>query len=42
MQVNKINRASFEKASQPLYDQYPKKFGADGKFILDEIMKARK
>ncbi|MBW8004393.1 MAG: TRAP transporter substrate-binding protein [candidate division NC10 bacterium] len=42
MQVNKINRASFEKASQPLYDQYPKKFGAQSKWIFSEIMKAKK
>ncbi len=42
IKVNEIDRGSFEKASQSLYDQYPKKFGADGKFILDEILKAKK
>ncbi|MFQ5846078.1 MAG: TRAP transporter substrate-binding protein [Candidatus Methylomirabilales bacterium] len=42
MKVNKIDRAAFEKASQPLYDKYPKKFGAEGKWILDQIMKAKR
>jgi tripartite ATP-independent transporter DctP family solute receptor len=40
MKINKIDRAAFLKASQSLYDDYPKEFGADGKYILDHILKA--
>lgn len=42
MKINKIDRNAFIKASQSLYDAYPKEFGADGKYILDHILKAVK
>ena len=42
MKINKINRKAFMDASKGLYDAYPKEFGADGKWILDHIMKAAK
>jgi len=42
MKINKIDRDAFMAASKSLYDDYPKEFGADGKWILDHIMKATK
>jgi tripartite ATP-independent transporter DctP family solute receptor len=42
MQVNEVAYDEFVKASQPLYDDYPKEFGEDGKWILDQIFAARK
>ena len=42
MKINKIDREAFMRASKSLYDAYPKEFGADGKWILDHIMKAAK
>jgi tripartite ATP-independent transporter DctP family solute receptor len=42
MKINKIDRKAFMTASKSLYDAYPKEFGADGKWILDHIMKAAK
>jgi tripartite ATP-independent transporter DctP family solute receptor len=41
MQVNEVNFDAFVKASEPLYDDYPKEFGKDGKWILDQIVTAR-
>ena len=41
MQVNEVNFDSFVKASKPLYDDYPKEFGKDGKWILDNILAAK-
>jgi len=40
MKINEIDRKAFMEASKSLYDAYPKEFGADGKWILDHIMKA--
>ncbi len=42
MQVNEVNFDTFVKASKPLYDGYPKEFGKDGKWILDQILAAKK
>jgi tripartite ATP-independent transporter DctP family solute receptor len=42
MKINTIQRDAFMKASKSLYDNYPKEFGKDGKWILDHIMKAAK
>ena len=42
MEVNEIDRDAFIAASQGLYDEYPKEFGEDGKFILESIIKAGK
>lgn len=42
MQVNEVNFDAFVKASKPLYDSYPKEFGKDGKWILDQILAAKK
>ncbi|MFQ6079978.1 MAG: TRAP transporter substrate-binding protein, partial [Thermodesulfobacteriota bacterium] len=42
MQVNEVNFDSFVQASKPLYDSYPKEFGKDGKWILDQILAAKK
>jgi tripartite ATP-independent transporter DctP family solute receptor len=41
MQVNEVNFDAFVKASKPLYDGYPKEFGKDGKWILDNILAAK-
>ena len=41
MQVNEVNFDAFVKASKPLYDGYPKEFGKDGKWILDQILAAK-
>ncbi len=41
MQVNEVNFDAFVKASQTLYDGYPKEFGEDGKWILDQILTAK-
>lgn len=40
MGINVIDRAAFMEASESLYEDYPKEFGADGKWILDHIMMA--
>ena len=42
MEINEIDRDAFVAASQGLYDEYPKEFGEDGKFILESIIKAGK
>jgi tripartite ATP-independent transporter DctP family solute receptor len=42
MQVNEVVYDDFVKASKSLYDDYPKEFGKDGKWILDQIFAARK
>jgi len=41
MQVNEVNFDAFVEASKPLYDDYPKEFGKDGKWILDQIQAAK-
>lgn len=40
LKINEIDRNAFMTASKTLYDDYPKEFGADGKWILDHIMRA--
>ena len=42
MKVNEVVYDDFVKASKPLYDGYPKEFGKDGKWILDQVFAARK
>jgi len=42
MQINEVNFDAFVTASKPLYDDYPKEFGKDGKWILDNILAAKK
>jgi tripartite ATP-independent transporter DctP family solute receptor len=40
LKINEIRRQSFLDASKSLYENYPKEFGNDGKWILDHITKA--
>ncbi len=41
MEVNEVDFEAFVKGSKPLYDDYPKEFGKDGKWILDQILAAK-
>jgi tripartite ATP-independent transporter DctP family solute receptor len=41
MKVNEVVYDDFVKASQSLYEDYPKEFGKDGRWILDQILAAK-